>query len=166
MFTETSKAERIEFDFMPFSLRIKIKKLKRRIFDPSLLLFFHCCFVSFINHDATFEGLKKWTAAISLMCEGLVWCNIKLMNVKPAIYLFFCLLQQTYNSFNNGRLAEHLQNFTLRFFYCYNNNKSPINDFLVSNCTFISISLILLSLVQFPTPFISVNFLLFNHTMR
>ena len=58
MFTETSKAEKIEFDFMPFSLRIKTKKIKKkRIFDPSLLLFCHCCFVSFINHDAIFEDV-------------------------------------------------------------------------------------------------------------
>jgi len=89
MFTETSKAERIEFDFMPFSLRIKTKKIKKKNFRPFITSFLPLLFCIFYQSWCNIwgflyvEGLKKWTAAISLMCEGLVW-----MLSLPFIYSF------------------------------------------------------------------------------
>lgn len=76
-----SRENRIRF--YAFFIEDQNKKLKkRRIFRPFITSVLPLLFRIFYQSWCNIWGCrgverKKWTAATSLMCEGLLWCNIK-----------------------------------------------------------------------------------------
>lgn len=177
------KSRKNRIRFYAFFIEDQNKKLKEKKKEEEFSTLHYFCFATVVSyllsimmqHLRMSRGWKKSELLQHLSCvRGCYDAISKLMNVEPAIYLLFCLLQQNLHTIvltiadllNTCRIS--LRDFFIFIVTITINHPQMIFSFQIVFFFYLHLSHppVTCSTSNFQLPSISVNFLLFNHTMQ